>query len=200
MTLTLIFAIFLFAVSATFTPGPNNVMLTASGANFGFRKTMPHISGICIGFPVMVAAIGLGFGLVFEKYPLLHLVLKYVGAAYLLWLSWKIMTTRRAEEGNGQGRPLTFLQAAAFQWVNPKAWIMAVSAVSTYTSVQGNVFFEVAIITALFASVSFPSASTWTLIGVGLGRVLNDPGKLKIFNIVMGLLLVASIVPILWAG
>lgn len=200
MTLTLIFAILLFAVSATFTPGPNNIMLTASAANFGFRKTLPHMLGISFGFPLMVAAIGLGFGFVFEQFPILHLVLKYVGAAYLLWLSWKIMTAHQAKERGRQAIPMSFLQAAAFQWVNPKAWIMAVSAVSTYTSVQGNVFFEVGMITAIFAMVSFPSTCTWALIGVGLGHVLNDPGKIKIFNIVMGLLLVASILPILWAG
>ena len=175
-------------------------MLTASGANFGFKKSMLHMLGISIGFPVMVAAIGLGFGLVFVKYPSLHMVLKYIGAAYLLWLAWKIMTADKTGDTNGRTKPLTFLQAAAFQWVNPKAWIMAVSAVSTYTSVQGNVYFEVAVITALFALVSFPSTMAWTLIGVGIGRFLDAPVKLRLFNVVMGLLLVGSILPILWAG
>jgi threonine/homoserine/homoserine lactone efflux protein len=200
MNFTLIFAIFLFAISTTFTPGPNNIMLTASGANFGFKKTLPHILGITFGFPAMVAAIGLGFGVVLEKYPNFHLVLKYAGAVYLVWLSWKIMSTQRVNGENGRGQPFAFWQAAAFQWVNPKAWIMAVSAVSTYSTVQGNLYLEVMVITLLFALVSFPSATVWTYAGVRLGRFLGDRVKLKIFNIVMGFLLLASIIPILRPG
>lgn len=200
MSLTLVLAIFLFAFSATFTPGPNNIMLTASGANFGFRRSMPHILGISVGFPLMVGAIGLGFGVVFQTYPMLHLVLKYIGAAYLCWLAWRIMNAHRTDDQSGGGAPLTFLQAAAFQWVNPKAWIMAVSAVSTYTSVGGNHLLEVTVITLLFAFVSFPSTAVWTLAGVGLSRILDSGAKIRTFNIVMGLVLIASIVPIVVSG
>ena len=198
MSLTLLVAILLFAFVATITPGPNNIMVTASGANFGYVRTIPHLLGISIGFPIMLAAVGFGLGQVFQTFPIIHQVLKVVGAAYLLWLAWKI-TTAKPASGNRKGSsPLTFLQVAAFQWVNPKAWIMAISAFSTYTTVGGNLWLEVTVITLAFAIIAYPCVSLWTLLGVGVSGALNNDQYLRWFNYTMALLLVASIAPIIY--
>ena len=187
----------LFAVSMSITPGPNNVMVTASGANFGYRRTIRHLLGIGIGFPVMVAAVGLGLGGVFEAVPQVHAVLKYVGSAYILWMAWKIATASGTGRASEQpGRPLTFLQAAAFQWVNPKGWVVAVGAISAFTTIQGDLLFEVGAIALTFACVNYPCASLWTLFGVGIGRLLKRGVRLRVFNLAMSVLLIASIVPL----
>ena len=198
--LDLVLPVALFAVSMSITPGPNNVMVTASGANFGYRRTVPHLLGIGLGYPAMVAGVGLGLGGVFETVPAVHVVLKYVGAAYILWMAWKTATaTGTGGTRPHPGRPLTFPQAAAFQWVNPKGWVVAVGAISAFTTLQGDLLFEVAAITLTFACVNYPCASVWTLFGVGIGRLLKRGNRLRIFNLGMALLLVASIVP-LFAG
>ena len=129
-----------FGVIAAVTPGPNNVMLTTTGLNFGVRRGVPHLLGICIGFPVMLALIGLGFGTLFEHYPILHEIIKIVGIVYLFYLAWRIAMTRGGVERIERSKPINFWQAAAFQWVNPKAWIMGSSALAAYTSVDGNFF------------------------------------------------------------
>lgn len=185
-----------FALSTSITPGPNNIMLTASGVNFGFRRTVPHMIGIAIGFPVMLTAIGLGLGSVFQAVPQLHDVLRYVGIAYLLWLAWKIATSGPTEgEAEQRSRPLGLLEAAAFQWVNPKAWIMAAGAVTTYTSPAGNVFWEVVVIAVVFGIVSLPCVALWTSFGTAVGRLMRQPKWLRIFNVSMAVLLVASVIP-----
>jgi threonine/homoserine/homoserine lactone efflux protein len=185
-----------FAVSTSITPGPNNLMLTASGVNFGFRRTVLHMLGIAIGFPVMLVAIGLGLGSVFQAVPEIHDVLRCAGVAYLLWLAWKIATSAAPEgEAEPRGRPLGFLEAAAFQWVNPKAWIMAGGAVTTYTSPAGNVFADVLLIAAVFAAVSLPCVALWTSLGTAAGRLLREPRWLRAFNVSMAVLLVASVLP-----
>ncbi|MFC4353079.1 LysE family translocator [Fodinicurvata halophila] len=186
-----------FALVATITPGPNNIMVTASGVNYGYRRTLPHILGISIGFPVMVLAVGLGLGGLFRAVPALHDILKIAGIAYLLWLAWRIATTRRQGEASSRP-PLTFLQAAAFQWVNPKAWMMATGAVAAYTTGGDSVFAEVLLITALFALVAFPCVSAWTLLGSALGRFLAEGRRLQLFNIAMAALLVLSILPVVF--
>ena len=192
-----VYPVALFAVSMSITPGPNNVMVTASGANFGYRRTIPHLLGIGLGFPAMVCAVGFGLGGVFDAVPEVHTVLKYVGSAYILWMAWKIATASgisRAQQPTG--RPFTFLQAAAFQWVNPKGWVVAVGAISAYTTLQGDLFFEVGAVTLTFACVNYPCASLWTLFGVGIGRLLKRGKWLRVFNVAMGLLLVTSIAPL----
>jgi threonine/homoserine/homoserine lactone efflux protein len=133
MTAQLLLAFVLFAFATAGTPGPNNMMLLASGANFGFRRTVLHILGISVGLGVMVLAMGLGLGGVFKAWPVLHEVLRWVGGAYMLWLAWKIATPRASRDKDAGAKPMTFLQAAAFQWVNPKAWAMALTAATTYT-------------------------------------------------------------------
>lgn len=193
----LILPVALFAFSMSITPGPNNVMVTASGANFGYRRTIPHLLGIGLGYPAMVAGVGFGLGGVFEAVPAVHVVLRYVGSGAILWMAWRIATA----SGNGganerPGRPFTFLQAAAFQWVNPKGWVVAVGAISAFTTVGGDLLFEVGAITLTFVSVNYPCASVWTLFGVGIGRLLKRGNRLRLFNVAMGLLLVAAIVPL----
>ncbi|WP_322978075.1 LysE family translocator [Pseudomonas sp. C11] len=196
MTAELLLAFVAFALVTSITPGPNNMMLLASGVNFGIRRSLPHMLGISLGFMVLVIAVGMGLGQLFERLPVLHEVLRYVGAAYLLYLAWKI-----AQSGAPQGRdtpsarPFTFLQAAAFQWVNPKAWIMAIGAITTYTPHEG-FFTNVLLIAALFALVNCPSVGLWTVAGSLLRKWLDNPRALRAFNIGMALLLVASLYPI----
>ena len=170
-------------------------MLTTTGLNFGVRRGIPHLLGICIGFPVMLALIGLGFGAVFERYPILHELIKVVGIVYLLFLAWKIAMTRSAVEKVEQSKPISFWQAAAFQWVNPKAWIMGSSALVAYTSLEANFFLQVSIICLTFALITLPCAGIWLVSGAGLQRLLRNPQHLRRFNIAMALLLVASILP-----
>ncbi len=187
-----------FGIIAAVTPGPNNVMLTTTGLNFGVRRGIPHLLGICIGFPIMLALIGLGFGTVFERYPIVHEIIKVVGIVYLLFLAWKIAMTRGSVERIEQEKPISFLQAAAFQWVNPKAWVMGSSALAAYTSLDDNFFLQVTIICITFALITLPCAGVWLVSGAGLQRFLRDPGHLRAFNIAMALLLVASILPVVW--
>lgn len=188
----------IFGVIAAITPGPNNVMLTTTGLNFGVRQGLPHLLGICIGFPVMLALIGMGFGTLFQLYPILHEIIKVIGIAYLFFLAWKIATTTTGVRQVEQSKPINFWQAAAFQWVNPKAWIMGSSALAAYTSLGDNFFLQVFIICVSFALITFPCAGVWLVFGAGLQRYLRDPKHLRRFNIAMALLLVASIVPVIW--
>lgn len=193
----LIFAIALFAFSSGITPGPNNIMLMTSGVNFGIRSSIPHLLGISLGFPSMVLAIGLGLSEVFQRFPILHLVIKVVGVAYLLYLSWLIANSSSKMEGKSIAKPLSFIQAAAFQWVNPKGWIMAVGAIATFTSMQQALTPQVVTIAMVFLCVAFPCAIVWLGFGVALKRILKNARQQKIFNITMAVLLVASIIPMI---
>jgi threonine/homoserine/homoserine lactone efflux protein len=189
-------ALLLYAFVTSVTPGPNNLMLLASGVNFGFVRTIPHMFGIGIGFLVLLLAVGLGLGAVLTAFPSLHLVLKVAGGAYLLYLAWRIAMSRSIGQGAAGGRPMTFLQAAAFQWVNPKAWVMAVSAMAIYTN-PANPFLSMLMVAFAFAAVNLPSVSTWAGFGTALRGFLADPVRLKWFNIAMGVLLAASLWPML---
>jgi len=181
-------------------PGPNNTMVTASGATWGFRRTLPHILGISLGFPAMLLAISLGLGEVVRALPWLHDVLRWVGAAYLLWLAWKIATAEPVAEGAtaSGSRPFTFMQAALFQWVNPKAWVIALGAVAAYTTAAGAAMIAQAVLlAAIFVVVTFPLVAGWTMVGVGAARLLRTRQALRWFNLAMAALLVASLVPML---
>jgi threonine/homoserine/homoserine lactone efflux protein len=173
-------------------------MLTTTGLNFGVRRGFPHLLGICMGFPVMLALIGLGFATLFQLYPLLHEIIKVVGIAYLLYLAWKIATSQGGVGETRQSKPIGFWQAAAFQWINPKAWVMGSSALAAYTTLNDSFFIQVLIICFSFALITFPCAGVWLVFGAGLQRFLRDPKHLKLFNIAMALLLVASILPVVW--
>lgn len=195
LTPELLAALTLFAFVSSITPGPNNTMLMASGANFGFRATAPHMLGVSIGFFVLVVAVGLGLGGLFAAYPALHDILAVAGGLYLLWLAWKIATAKGLGNGEAGARPMTFLQAAAFQWVNPKGWAMALGAVTAYAP-RENYAFNVLLISLIFTVVNLPCVASWTGFGVGLRRFLDKPAVLRAFNIAMALLLVLSLVPV----
>ncbi|MBB1521411.1 LysE family translocator [Aquipseudomonas guryensis] len=196
MTTELLLAFIAFAFVTSVTPGPNNMMLLASGVNFGVRRSVPHMLGISLGFMILVIAVGLGLGQLFEQFPPLYSALRYGGAAYLLYLAWKIAGAGAPDAASGNSKPFTFLQAAAFQWVNPKAWIMAIGAITTYTPHEGFLL-NVLLIATLFALVNCPSVGLWTVAGSYLRRWLETPRVLRAFNIGMALLLVASLYPIL---
>ena len=192
----LILPLLLFSISMTITPGPNNVMVTASGVNFGYKKTLPHILGITFGFPVMIVLIGLGLGSVFKSFPVIHHILKYIGATYLLYLAWKIATFSSINNNGGRNKPFTFWQAVIFQWVNPKAWVMAVGAIAAFTSIGRDVFLEVLLIAFVFCIVCFPCVSLWAFLGTNIKRLLTTDYYRKIFNISMAFLLVMSLLPV----
>ena len=196
MTYDLLLALTLFAFVSSITPGPNNLMLMASGANFGFRRTIPHMLGVALGFVFMVVLVGAGLVGIFEAFPVSYTVLKVASVAYLLYLAWKIANAGPAETGEGKGNPMTFLQAAAFQWVNPKAWAMALTAISVYAPDQ--TLWAILLVAALFGAVNLPSVSSWTLLGQQMARVLTNPRRLTVFNWAMAALLVASLYPVIW--
>lgn len=196
MTIDLFLALIAFAVVSSITPGPNNIMLMASGANFGFRRTVPHMLGISIGFMVMMSTAGLGLSQVFDLYPVSHRILQVISVAYLLYLAWKIANAAPPKNAvdNVQARPFTFMQAALFQWVNPKAWTMALTAITVY-AVQRD-FLSIFTLSAVFAIVNLPSVSVWTLMGQQLARLLTSRARLRVFNWTMAGLLVASLIPV----
>lgn len=191
----LLSALIVFAFVSSITPGPNNAMLMASGVNFGVRRSAPHMAGVCVGFLVLTLAAGLLLGGLFAAFPVLHGVLKVVGAVYLLYLAWKIANAGEIKTGEA-ARPQTFLQAAAFQWVNPKAWAMALGAVTAYAPPQGYVA-NVVVVALVFTVVNLPCIFSWAAFGAGLRGVLADPGRLRVFNWTMAGLLVLSVVAIL---
>ncbi|MFT6425800.1 MAG: threonine/homoserine/homoserine lactone efflux protein [Celeribacter sp.] len=195
MDITLFFALLGFAFVASGTPGPNNLMLLASGANFGFKRTLPHMLGISLGHSFMVFVIGLGLAQAFTSFPVLRKILMVVSIAYMLWLAWKIAHAAPPKEGTVGGKPFTFLQAAAFQWVNPKAWIMAIGAQTNYA--QGDGWTAALFVGLGFLMVNFPAITLWAWMGTELRRFLTNPRRLSIFNWTMAGLLVASLVPIL---
>lgn len=189
-------AIILFAIVSCVTPGPNNTMIMASGLNYGIRRSLPHYFGICLGFPVMVVAVGLGLAGLFELYPALHTVLKIVGAAYLTFLAWKIASAPVSGMNTTEGKPFTFLQAAGFQWVNPKAWALAVGATVAYTISDSTYALQVASIAIIFLFFGAPCIMLWLWFGSALKNVLQHPRSVRIFNVTMALLLMASLIPV----
>lgn len=198
MTFELLVAFVAFAFVTSVTPGPNNVMVLASGANFGFLRSVPHILGIAFGMVVLTAAVGMGLGGLFRAYPALYDVLRWVGGAYLLYLAWSIARSGapKAEAGGSAARPLGFLGAAAFQWVNPKAWVIVLGAVTTYAPRDGY-FLNVLVVAAVFGLMCVPSVTIWAGFGTALRRFLDGPVRVRAFNVAMALLLVLSLYPIL---
>ncbi len=190
-------ALLVYALVTSITPGPNNFMLLASGVNFGFVRTIPHMLGIGMGFLSLLLGVGFGLGAVLTAFPALHTLLKIAGGAYLVYLAWRIAMSRSmGKDGDTKARPMTFLEAAAFQWVNPKAWVMALTAMAVYTNPESP-FLSVLLISFAFALVNLPSISSWAGFGMALRGFLSDPTRLKWFNICMGLLLAATLWPML---
>lgn len=206
MNLEAAVALCLFAITTSITPGPNNIMLLASGVNFGFRRTLPHTLGISSGFFTLMVCVGLGLGFLFTTLPVLQLVLKIVGSLYMLYLAARIATSRASITENTtkenstkepvKTQPFTAVEAALFQWVNPKAWVMAISGIALYTSIAHPVS-STLLVAALFSLINWPCVCVWALFGSTLRGFLSNPIRLKWFNLVMGGLLAASIVLLL---
>ncbi len=196
MTFETYLALTVFALSTSISPGPNNMMLLASGVNFGFMRTVPHIMGIELGFSSLIIAVGLGLGALFTVEPRLHIALKIAGGAYLLWMAWKIGAARKMGSAEGDAQPFRFHQAALFQFVNPKAWVMAIGANAAFADPARYVI-DTVIVCAAFMSVGFFTASLWAGFGTTLRGFLSDPERLKWFNIAMAILLVVSLWPML---
>ncbi len=188
-----------FSVAMYITPGPNNVMVAASAANHGVRATMPHMFGICAGFAMMLTLVCAGLGSALVSWPLLLPLFRWVGTAWMLWLAWQIASAPPPGEG-GRGRVLGFFGAAGFQWINPKAWLIAVGAAGEYLSPHQPLLLQLARIYVVFLLVGMPCLIVWALLGSGAGRLLHSPGRLRAFNVAMGLLLVLSLLPVLMEG
>jgi threonine/homoserine/homoserine lactone efflux protein len=186
----------LFAFTTSVTPGPNNMMLLASGVNFGMRRTIPHMIGIELGFASLLAAVGFGLGALFLSLPTLYLVLKICGGLYLLWIAWSIGMSRSLGNGKSSGEPMSLWSAAAFQWINPKAWVMAISSMAAFADPNQPVI-SVVIVTVTFVTLALPCQGGWAGFGALLRDWLSHPVRLKWFNITMAVLLVLSLWPML---
>ena len=192
----------LFSFVSSITPGPNNMMMLASGVNFGFRRSVPHWLGICGGFTFMLCAVGLGLHTLLADHPALYDLLRYAGSAYLVWMAWRLATASASpaaqddDAPRSDARPLGVLGAAAFQWVNPKAWVMAVTAMSTYLPARAQAI-DVVALALLFGVINLPCVACWAGGGAALRRFLQDPLRLRVFNISMALALLASLYPML---
>lgn len=184
-----------FAFVTSITPGPNNLMLMASGANFGIRRTLPHMLGVGVGFVLMVLIVGAGLEQVFAIFPATGVMLKVISVIYLVFLAWKIATAPAPGEAHAGAKPMTFLGAAAFQWVNPKAWAMALTAISVYAPSQS--LLGMAVVAILFGVVNIPSVGLWVALGHGMRRILTSRKRARVFNVTMAAMLIASLYPII---
>lgn len=197
MTHETLLALIGFAVAASITPGPNNMMVFASAVNFGLRRSLRHMSGVVAGFSVLLAAVGAGLGALITAFPVFLSVAKVAGALYLIWIACKIARSRKIDaSGESTGKPLTFWQAVAFQWVNPKAWIMGLTAMSLYTD-NAHYAASVILVALIFGVVTVPSISVWAIFGARLRAWLSEGNRLKWFNTTMAALLILSLWPML---
>ncbi|WP_413282760.1 LysE family translocator [Vibrio sp. MA40-2] len=192
-----ILSVALFAISCSVTPGPNNIMVMTSGLNFGVRKSLPLLAGICVGFTIMLLLVGLGFGHLFNVFPKLNLLIKITGTAYLLYLALLIATSRNIDQESQRIKPLGFLKGALFQWVNAKAWVVAIGAITAFTSVGEHYAFQNITIAITFFVISFPCVGIWLMFGSLLRQHLQNAQYLRWFNLSMSLLLVVSVLPVI---
>src|SRR3954462_5102781 len=196
MSQQLFIAFVVFATVMFITPGPNNIMVLSSGLTYGFRRSLPHIAGITIGFAFMVGAVGLGFGTIFIAYPVLQTILKYAGAAYLIYLAAVIAMSEPAEPDQANARgPMTFWGAAMFQWVNAKGWVMVIGTITAYAAIASFPW-NIAIQVTLSLILGAVSCTAWALFGTALRPILTSRKAVRAFNIVMALLLLASLYPV----
>lgn len=190
-------ALAVFALVTSITPGPSNLMLLASGANFGFLPTIPQVLGITLGFTSLLLGVGLGLGALLSALPSMHSGLKVAGGAYLLYLAWRIASSgATGADGNIGGRPLTFGESAAFQWINPKAWVVALATMAVYTNPDAPLM-SIVLICVVFAFVNLPTVSVWAAFGVALRGFLADPVRARRFNLAMAALLAATLWPMI---
>jgi threonine/homoserine/homoserine lactone efflux protein len=196
MSHSLLIAFVIFATVMFITPGPNNIMVLSSGLTYGFRRSLPHIAGITIGFAFMVGAVGLGFGTIFIAYPVLQTILKYAGAAYLIYLAAVIAMAEPVTPGQDNRRgPMTFWGAAVFQWVNVKGWVMVIGTITAYAGIA-RFPWNIAIQVLLSLMLGAVSTSIWALSGSSLRSFMTSPRAVRAFNIVMAVLLLASLYPV----
>ncbi len=203
MNYTLLAGFISFSIVSGFTPGPNNLIALATGANFGYRRTLPHVFGVVLGFNVIYFLMGTGLGTLFKVFPIVKEILKWGSLAYLMYLAWKIATSRGiggSAKPDENGKPITFFGSVAFQWINVKAWVAAMTLVTAFTDPD-------AYWTSLVAGgtinlfIAFSSVSTWALFGTLLKQFLSHPVRLRVFNVAMAVLLLISVVPsVLKAG
>ncbi|MBA6231860.1 MULTISPECIES: LysE family translocator [unclassified Colwellia] len=194
MNFEILSALTIFAFVSSITPGPNNLMLMNSGANFGFKKTIPHLLGVGVGFTLMITLVGLGVIKLFDSFPLSYQILKVISIIYLLYLAFKIARSKGSfEQGASRATPFTFIQAALFQWVNPKAWTMALTSISLYAPSKS--FFSVLFVAIVFGLINLPCISSWVVLGQKIQVLLTDRKRLRVFNISMAFLLVMSLYP-----
>ncbi|EMM9639787.1 LysE family translocator [Providencia rettgeri] len=197
MNIETFLALSLFSFVTSITPGPNNIMLLASGVNFGFQKTLPHSLGVSIGFFIMLIAVGLGVGALIQSLPLVYSTLKYIGIIYLFWLAWKTTISHSIAQVNQQDiKPLTLLEASLFQWINPKAWMMAISGMAMYINTI-EPYISILLVAIIFALINWPCVAIWAMFGSKLREKLKQPSTLKRFNLVMGILLALSGISVL---
>ena len=189
-----IIPIILFCFSTSVTPGPNNIMLMSSGLNYGFKRSVPHLLGINIGFPLMIVAIGLGFGSLFTSFPFIYPVVKALGVSYLLFFAWKVANAAPSGAKEKTGCPITFFQAVLFQWVNPKAWVMAMGAIASFTNPE-RFKFQMLLIVGGYMTVGALCMVFWLTMGTSLKKLIDGNRNLRFFNICMAVLLVISLVP-----
>lgn len=190
-------SLIIFAMVSTITPGPNNIMIMTSGLNYGIRRSLPHWFGIFLGFPIMTIGVGLGLGQAFVQWPWLHSVIKVLGISYLLFLAYKIAITKTQNQQSKSSQPLTFMQAALFQWVNPKAWVMAIGALATFTTLEWSMVQQALLISLAFIMVGIPSTGLWLFAGRLLQQLLKQPAYQRAFNYTMAFLLVLSLIPMI---
>ncbi|MDH3377038.1 MAG: LysE family translocator [Gammaproteobacteria bacterium] len=183
----------MFAIAAAITPGPNNIMLTASGANYGFVRTVPHMLGIVAGFCLLLLAISAGLGILFERYPGVQTALKIAGSIYLCYFAWRIATARSNNSEADGSKPFSFCQAAGFQFINPKGWLMALSAMSAFTLSGDRYTASVSVLIFVFLCVTGISVAVWAGFGTAIGRWLKTPIRFRVFNVTMGMLTAGSI-------
>lgn len=196
MTPDILTALATFAFVTVITPGPNNLMLLASGTNFGFTRSIPHMLGVGLGFPLMVVCVGLGVMQIFDLWPVSYTILKILSVGYLLYLAWKIAHAAPPKDARAEARPLTFMQSAAFQWVNPKAWSMALSAITLYAT--GRDLAAVLWVGGVYVLVGIVSTTSWTVLGQQIRHLLKNPSRLRVFNWIMAGLVIATLIPVLW--
>lgn len=199
-SLTMLLSITSFTFAGVLTPGPNNIMLLSSGLTFGYKNTIPHILGVVLGFTIMVILVGLGLGAIFETFPIIFTILKFIGISYLFWMAWHIANSKSEikTKNNQNSKPFTFIQAASFQWVNPKAWFMAITTTVSFVTNPEHGFIQVLIIAFIFMLVGFISTNIWTLGGVYLKKLIKNPLHVKIFNITMAVLIITSVLPVIF--
>lgn len=190
-------ALILFILSTSGTPGPNNIMILTSGVNHGIRKSLPHILGVNIGFPVMIICVGLGIMSLFQQWPILHQLIQVIGIIYLAYLAYKIATMPVSREIKDEKKPISFMQAAAFQWVNPKAWVMSVSAIVAFSVPGSNTLEQVLIISGSYFIFGAPCSFAWLMVGKWLQNILSQAKYIKRFNRVMAIVLLSSLVPMM---